>query len=79
MLTRTRPSPIDIVIALAGGLAATYALTLPNGGLRVRRVLASIGCGISRISPKVIVIIDSVVNKQRKKGRDIAHNPPQLN
>ncbi len=27
---RTRPTPIDLVIALAGGLAAAYALTQPN-------------------------------------------------
>ena len=27
---RTHPSPIDLVIALAGGLAAAYALTQPN-------------------------------------------------
>jgi uncharacterized hydrophobic protein (TIGR00271 family) len=27
---RTHPSPIDLVIALAGGLAAAYALTRPN-------------------------------------------------
>ncbi len=30
ILVRTRPSPIDLVIALAGGIAAAYALTQPN-------------------------------------------------
>jgi uncharacterized hydrophobic protein (TIGR00271 family) len=30
VLSRTRPSPIDLVIALAGGIAAAYALTQPN-------------------------------------------------
>lgn len=30
VLARTRPSPIDLLIALAGGLAAAYALTRPN-------------------------------------------------
>jgi len=30
ILTRTRPTPIDLAIALAGGLAAAYALTQPN-------------------------------------------------
>lgn len=30
VLVRTRPTPIDLVIALAGGLAAAYALTQPN-------------------------------------------------
>jgi len=30
ILARTRPSPIDLGIALAGGLAAAYALTRPN-------------------------------------------------
>ncbi len=30
ILARTRPSPIDLMIALAGGLAAAYALTRPN-------------------------------------------------
>jgi uncharacterized hydrophobic protein (TIGR00271 family) len=30
ILARTRPTPIDLVIALAGGLAAAYALTKPN-------------------------------------------------
>lgn len=30
ILVRTRPSPIDLGIALAGGLAAAYALTRPN-------------------------------------------------
>ncbi len=30
VLARTRPTPIDLVIALAGGLAAAYALTRPN-------------------------------------------------
>lgn len=30
VIARTHPSPIDLVIALAGGLAAAYALTRPN-------------------------------------------------
>lgn len=30
VLARTHPSPIDLVIALAGGLAAAYAVTRPN-------------------------------------------------
>jgi uncharacterized hydrophobic protein (TIGR00271 family) len=30
ILARTRPTPIDLVIALAGGVAAAYALTQPN-------------------------------------------------
>jgi len=30
VLARTHPSPIDLVIALAGGLAASYAMTRPN-------------------------------------------------
>jgi uncharacterized hydrophobic protein (TIGR00271 family) len=30
ILARTRPSPIDLLIALAGGLAAAYAMTRPN-------------------------------------------------
>lgn len=30
VLARTHPSPIDLMIALAGGLAAAYALTRPN-------------------------------------------------
>jgi uncharacterized hydrophobic protein (TIGR00271 family) len=30
VLARTHPTPIDLVIALAGGLAAAYALTRPN-------------------------------------------------
>lgn len=30
VLARTHPSPIDLVIALAGGLAAAYAITRPN-------------------------------------------------
>lgn len=30
ILARTRPSPIDLVIALSGGLAASYAMTRPN-------------------------------------------------
>jgi uncharacterized hydrophobic protein (TIGR00271 family) len=30
VLVRTRPTPIDLVIALAGGVAAAYALTQPN-------------------------------------------------
>lgn len=30
VLARTRPTPIDLVIALAGGFAAAYALTRPN-------------------------------------------------
>lgn len=30
VLARTRPSPIDLGVALAGGLAATFALALPN-------------------------------------------------
>ncbi|MEW5940699.1 MAG: DUF389 domain-containing protein, partial [Chloroflexota bacterium] len=29
-LARTHPSPIDLIIALAGGLAAAYAMTRPN-------------------------------------------------
>ncbi len=30
VLSRTRPSPIDLSVALAGGLAAAYALAMPN-------------------------------------------------
>lgn len=30
VIARTHPSPIDLVIALAGGLAAAYAMTRPN-------------------------------------------------
>ncbi|MDP1713119.1 MAG: DUF389 domain-containing protein [Anaerolineales bacterium] len=30
VLVRTHPSPIDLAIALAGGLAAAYAMTRPN-------------------------------------------------
>lgn len=30
IIARTRPSPIDLLIALAGGIAAAYALTNPN-------------------------------------------------
>jgi len=30
ILARTRPTPIDLVIALAGGVAAAYAVTQPN-------------------------------------------------
>ncbi len=30
ILSRTQPSPIDLVIALAGGLAAAFALAMPN-------------------------------------------------
>ncbi|MCK7481091.1 MAG: DUF389 domain-containing protein [Candidatus Moduliflexus flocculans] len=30
VLARTRPTPIDLVIALAGGVTAAYALTQPN-------------------------------------------------
>jgi uncharacterized hydrophobic protein (TIGR00271 family) len=30
IMSRTRPTPIDLIIALAGGLAAAYALTKPN-------------------------------------------------
>ena len=30
IMARTRPTPIDLVIALAGGLAAAYAMTRPN-------------------------------------------------
>lgn len=30
VLARTHPSPIDLVIAMAGGLAAAYAMTRPN-------------------------------------------------
>jgi uncharacterized hydrophobic protein (TIGR00271 family) len=30
VLARTRPTPIDLVIALAGGIAAAYAMTQPN-------------------------------------------------
>lgn len=30
VLARTHPSPIDLVIALAGGVAASYAMTRPN-------------------------------------------------
>jgi uncharacterized hydrophobic protein (TIGR00271 family) len=30
ILSRTRPTPIDLAIALAGGMAAAYALTRPN-------------------------------------------------
>jgi uncharacterized hydrophobic protein (TIGR00271 family) len=30
VVARTRPTPIDLVIALAGGLAAAYAMTQPN-------------------------------------------------
>src|SRR5512133_194364 len=30
IMARTRPTPIDLIIALAGGMAAAYAMTRPN-------------------------------------------------
>jgi len=30
VIARTRPTPIDMIIALAGGLAAAYAMTREN-------------------------------------------------
>ncbi len=56
VLARTRPTPIDMFIALAGGLAAAYALTRPNLSAALPGVaiatalmppLCTIGIGIS--------------------------------
>ena len=30
VISRTQPTPIDLAIALAGGLAAAFALAMPN-------------------------------------------------
>ena len=56
VMARTRPTPIDLVIALSGGLAAAYALTKPNLSAALPGVaiatalmppLCTIGIGIS--------------------------------
>ncbi len=56
VLARTHPSPIDLAIALAGGLAAAYAITQPNLGAALPGVaiatalmppLCTIGIGVA--------------------------------
>ena len=56
VMARTRPTPIDLVIALSGGLAAAYAFTQPNLSAALPGVaiatalmppLCTIGIGIS--------------------------------
>ncbi|GAB4459915.1 MAG: hypothetical protein Kow0070_15490 [Anaerolineales bacterium] len=62
VLARTHPSPIDLVIALAGGLAASYAMTRPKISAALPGVaiatalmppLCTIGIGIALERPDV--------------------------
>ena len=63
ILVRTRPSPFDLVIALAGGAAAAYALAMPKLSAALPGVaistalmppLCTVGIGIGIQNPNVI-------------------------
>ncbi len=63
-LARTRPSPLDLGIALAGGAAATYALAHPRLSAALPGVaiataltppLCTVGMGIAFLHPSVIL------------------------
>ena len=51
MLLRTQPSPFDLVIALAGGAAATYALARP----RLSAALPGVAIATALMPPLCVV------------------------
>jgi uncharacterized hydrophobic protein (TIGR00271 family) len=62
VLIRTHPSPVDLLIALAGGLAASYAMTRPNISVTLPGVaiatalmppLCTVGIGVALSRPDV--------------------------
>ena len=62
VLARTHPSPIDLIVALAGGLAAAYALAQPTLSAALPGVaiatalmppLCTIGIGIAQRDPEI--------------------------
>ena len=59
ILIRTRPSPIDLMIALAGGLAAAYAMTQPN----LSAALPGVAIATALMPPLCTVGIGIAVNR----------------
>jgi uncharacterized hydrophobic protein (TIGR00271 family) len=59
VLARIRPTPIDLVIALAGGLAAAYAMTKPN----LSAALPGVAIATALMPPLCTIGIGIAVNR----------------
>jgi len=59
VLARTRPTPIDLVIALAGGVAAAYAMTQPN----ISAALPGVAIATALMPPLCTVGIGIALNR----------------
>jgi uncharacterized hydrophobic protein (TIGR00271 family) len=59
VLARTRPTPIDLVIALAGGMAAAYAMTQPN----ISAALPGVAIATALMPPLCTVGIGIALNR----------------
>ncbi|MBE0695804.1 MAG: DUF389 domain-containing protein, partial [Anaerolineaceae bacterium] len=59
VLARTRPTPIDMVIALAGGVAAAYAMTQPN----ISAALPGVAIATALMPPLCTVGIGVALNR----------------
>lgn len=59
VLARTRPTPIDLVIALAGGIAAAYAMTQPN----ISAALPGVAIATALMPPLCTVGIGLALNR----------------
>ncbi|MDH5508422.1 MAG: DUF389 domain-containing protein [Anaerolineae bacterium] len=59
VLSRTRPSPIDLGVALAGGLAATFALVQPN----LSAALPGVAIATALMPPLCVVGVGIALNR----------------
>jgi uncharacterized hydrophobic protein (TIGR00271 family) len=59
VMARTRPTPIDLVIALAGGVAAAYAMTQPN----ISAALPGVAIATALMPPLCTVGIGVALNR----------------
>lgn len=64
VLARTRPTPIDLVIALAGGVAAAYAMTQPN----ISAALPGVAIATALMPPLCTVGIGLAMNRWEVAG-----------
>ena len=67
VLSRTRPTPIDLAIALAGGIAAAYALTQP--------ALSAALPGVAIATALVSLVSGRPVARHRLATADRPHRP----
>lgn len=64
IVARTRPSPIDLTIALAGGIAAAYAITQPN----ISAALPGVAIATALMPPLCTIGIGIALNRADVAG-----------